>query len=231
MNAIGKPLVFVNLLVSVGLLTWALSAYFNRQDLVARAGEAAPTNEDPFADDTSNIDRLQAKISKLTESIRAAQVGYARASVALTVEELRRDDRAARFAARLTEARTGAFKTFVYLPKSALIDVTAPGEPILGVDKQPVRGLDAVQQDLAKSIRDSLGFLDQSEARRNEYKKLAAEVDDLDVRIAKQKDILVQLKDEFDYLSDRRTDWDEQVRTLEKRKRQVAAGLARLSGK
>ncbi len=57
------------------------------------------------------------------------------------------------------------------------------------------------------------------------------DLDDLDLKITKQKDILVQLKDEFEYLSDRRTDWDEQVRTLKKRKDQVTAVMARLTGK
>ncbi|HEY2784175.1 MAG TPA: hypothetical protein VGJ05_04295 [Fimbriiglobus sp.] len=231
LTPIAKALVFFNLLASVGLLSWAASAAFNRPDYAQKPADVTKGNEDPYADDTDNIERLQWKVEKLSDAIKYAQTGYARSSAAASDAELIREYRAGKFAVKLGEARNGAFKTFVYLPKSALIDVNAPGEPVLGVDKKPVRGLDSVQQDLAKSIRDSDGFLTQSEQRRNEFKALALDMDVLDAKIAKQKDILVQLKNEYEYLSDRRTDWDSQLRTLKKRKDQVSAVMARLAGK
>jgi hypothetical protein len=226
-----KILVFINLVASAVLLCWAVSEYFTRQELV-QADPAAPKPvEDPYADDTNNIDRLQAKIEALSKAVKAAQAGYARSSAAVTAYELDRDYRAGMFAVKLSEARTGAFKTFVYFPKSARIDVNQPGEPILGVDSKPVRGLDSVQQDLTEAIRDGEKALKQSTQRREAFKTELGEIDVLTARATKQKEILVNLKDEYDYLSDRRTDWDEQVKTLTKRTNQVMAAMARLGGK
>jgi hypothetical protein len=228
---IAKVLVFVNLAVSVGLVAWAVSLAFNRTDLVQKDAGASKKSEDPYADDTNNLERLQWKVEALSDSVKAAQLGYARSSTAATDAELTRDVRQGQIAVRLGEARNGSFKTFVYYPTSAWVDFNQPAQPVQGVDGKPVRGLDSVQQDLTKAIRDSDQFLGQSEQRRNSFGVLAGDVDVLDAKITKQKDILVQLKDEFDYLSDRRTDWDEQVRTLNRRKAQVAAATAALSGK
>jgi hypothetical protein len=226
-----KALVFVNLAASALLLCWALSEYFTRQSLVQADATAPKPVEDPYADDTDNVDRLQAKVEALSKAVKAAQAGYARSMAAVTAYELDRDFRADRFAVKMSEARNGAFKTFVYFPKSARIDVNQPGEPVLGVDTKPVRGLDSVQQELNKAIRDGEAALKQSTQRREEFKTVLGEIDVLSARVAKQHEIFVNLKNEFDYLSDRRTDWDEQVRTLKKRTDQVQAATARLGGK
>src|SRR5262245_48322446 len=193
LTKIAKGLVFVNLLASVGLVAWALALYFNRTDLAQKDPGASKNTEDPYADDTSNVERLQWKVEKLSDAVKAAQVGYARSSAAATAEELTRDVRLGQMTVRLGEARNGTFKTFVHYPKSAWIDFNQAGEPVLGVDKKPVRGLESVQQDFAKAIRDSDQYLTQSEQRRQSFKVLADDIVVLDDRIAKQKDILVRL--------------------------------------
>jgi hypothetical protein len=226
-----RTLILVNLVVAVTLATAALAGYYTRQELVQKDPTAKEADEDPNADDTNNLDRLQWKVARLSAGVKAAQAGYARASGIVSDTELVRDFRAGRFAVRTSEARTGAFKSFVYVKNSALIDLNVDGQPVLGVDLKPVRGIDTVQQELDKTLRDGGEFLKQSEQRRNEFKTVADEIDVLDAKTVKQKDILVQLMDEFKYLSDRRTDWDEQVRTLTKRAGQVRDALARLTGK
>jgi hypothetical protein len=231
MTKIAKALVFVNLVAAVGLLAWALSLYLNRVDLAQKDPAATKAAEDPYADDTSNVERLQWKVEKLSDAVKAAQAGYARSSAVATDTELIRDFRAGQFTVRLGEARNGSFRNFVFVPKSALIDLNQQGQPIKGVDDKPVRGLNTVQQLLDTAIRDSGQFLDLSRQRRESFKVLSSDVDVLDAKLTKQKDILVRLKDEYDYLSDRRTDWDEQVRTLTKRKAQIAAATAALTGK
>src|SRR5262245_22881633 len=118
MTKIAKALVFVNLVAAVGLLAWALSLYLNRVDLAHKASAATKATEDAYADDTSNVERLQWKVEKLSDAVKAAQAGYARSSAAATDAELVRDFRAERFAVRLGEARNGSFRTFVYVPKS-----------------------------------------------------------------------------------------------------------------
>jgi hypothetical protein len=231
MSKIAKILVFVNLVASVGLLTWAVSVFLNRVDLVQKDPAATKNNEDAYADDTSNIERLQWKLENLSAPIKAAQAGYARSAAAAIEAELTRDVRARQIAARMGEARNGTFKTFVYYPKSAWIDFNQPGQPVKGVDEKQVSGLATVQQGVNTAIQDSIRYLDASGQRQNSFRVLTNDLDVLDAKLSKQKDILVQLKDEYDYLSDRRTDWDEQVRTLTKRKAQIAAATAALTGK
>jgi outer membrane murein-binding lipoprotein Lpp len=231
LTKIAKILVFVNVVAAVLLLAWAASLTLNRVDLAQKDPAATKAAEDPYADDTSNVERLQWKVEKLSDAVKAAQTGYARSAATITDTELVRDYRAGQFAVRTGEARTGAFRSFVYVPKSALIDLNQPGQPVKGVDDKPVRGFAAVQQDLRKAITDGTQFLDLSEQRRNSFQVLSTDIDVLDAKIGKQKDILVRLKDEYDYLADRRTDWDEQVRTLTKRKAQIAAAAAALTGK
>jgi hypothetical protein len=231
LTKIAKALVFVNLVAAVGLLAWALSLYLNRVDLAQKDPAATKVAEDPYADDTSNVERLQWKVERLSDAVKAAQAGYARSAAQAADAELVRDFRTGQYAVRLGEARNGAFKTFVYVPKSALIDLNQPGQPVKGVDDKAVRGLASVQQDLNNSLRTSSQFLAASEQRRNSFGVLSNDVDVLNDKLAKQKDILVRLKDEYDYLADRRTDWDEQVRTLTKRTAQLAAAAAALTGK
>jgi len=231
MTTIGKALVFVNLVVAVGLLTWAVSAFAGRLDYVQKAEGAAPGDEDPFADDTSNLDRLQRKVDKLTKAIQGAQAGYARSAQAVTDAELVRDFRADRYAALLRDARTGTIKSLVFLPRSALVDVTAAGQPILGVDNQPLKGLEAVQNEIVQALRDGDRFLALSEQRRNDFKTLSGEIEGLERRVVAQKEIAARLADEHDYLADRRTDWDEWVRTLARRKAQIQGLMTGLGGR
>src|SRR5262245_19246193 len=167
MTKIAKALVFVNLVAAVGLLAWALSLYLNRVDLAHKDSAATKATEDAYADDTSNVERLQWKVEKLSDAVKAAQAGYARSAVVATDAELTRDVRLGQINVRLGEARNGAFKTFVYYPKSAWIDFNQPGQPLKGVDDKPVSGLASVQQNLTKAVRDSEQFLDSSEQRRN----------------------------------------------------------------
>jgi hypothetical protein len=234
LTKIAKILVFVNVVAAVLLLAWAASLTLNRVDLAQKDPVATKATEDPYADDTSNLERLQWKVEKLSDAIKATQAGYARSAVTVADTELVRDYRAGRFTVKMGEARNGAFKSFVYVPKSALIDLAVDPkaeQPITGVDGKPVRGFASVQQDLRKAITDGAQFLGLSEQRRNSFQVLSNDIDVLDTKITKQKDILVRLKDEYDYLADRRTDWDEQVRTLTKRKAQIAAAAAALTGK
>ena len=230
-SKIAKILVFVNLVAVVGLLTWAVSVFLNRVDLVQKDPAATKNNEDAYADDTSNIERLQWKVEKLSDTVKVAQAGYARSAAAATEAELTRDVRARQMTFRMDEARRGTFKTFVYYPKSAWIDFNQPGQAVKGVDGKDVSGLATVQQGVNTAIQESIKYVDASEQRRNSFRVLTNDLDVLDAKLTKQKDILVRLKDEYDYLSDRRTDWDEQVRTLTKRKAQIAAATAALTCK
>ena len=227
---IGKLFVFLNLIVALGLVAWAVSLTSNALDWTDTPEGFNKADENPYADDTNNLERLTGKITRLNEGIKAAQNGLAAKSTLVLNAETERDARFAALQRRLTDARTGRFRTLVYGRNSGLLDLTPNnGQDVLGIDNKPLAGLDAISRDIEQSVVTQAALVKESIALRKQYEALTVEITQLDEEIERQKVILANGDVEGKYLADRYTDWDEQVRTLERRAKQLADRIAEIN--
>jgi DNA repair exonuclease SbcCD ATPase subunit len=227
---IGKLFVFLNLIAAVGLVAWAVSLTSNALDWTDTAADYREADENPDANDTNNLKRLASKVTKLNEGIKAAQNGLAAKSALVLNAETERDARFAALQRRLTDARTGRFRTLVYGRNSGLLDLTPNnGTDVLGIDNKPLIGIDTISRDIEQSVATQAALIKESLALRKQFETLTAEITQLDEEIERQKVILANGLVEGKYLADRLTDWDEQVRTLERRAKQLADRIAEIN--
>jgi hypothetical protein len=227
---LGKLFVFLNLIAAVGLVAWAVSLTSNALDWTDTAADFREADEDPNADDTNNLKRLASKITKLNEGIKSAQNGLVAKSTVVLNAETERDARYAALQRRLTDARTGRFRTLVYGRNSGLLDLTPNnGQDVLGIDNKPLDGFDTITRDIEQSVVTQAALIKESIALRKQYEALTVEITQLDEEIERQKVILANGLDEGKYLADRYTDWVEQVRTLERRAKQLADRIAEIN--
>src|SRR5688500_15727849 len=102
MTTFGKLLAFLNLVVGVSLLAWAVSVYANRADWVDRkSGTDSVEGE---------ISKLKKEIDRLPKSVADADAAYGRESAGLAGAEARRFYRKRRLDARIAQARQGTFR-------------------------------------------------------------------------------------------------------------------------
>lgn len=227
---IGKLFVFLNLIAALGLVAWAVSLTSNALDWIETPEGFNKADENPHADDTNNLERLTGKITRLNEGIKAAQNGVAAKSTLILNAETERDARYAALQRRLTDARTGRFRTLVYGRNSGLLDLTPNnGQDVLGIDNKPLAGIDTISRDIEQSVVTQAALVKESFTLRKQFETLTAEITQLDEEIERQKVILANGQVEGKYLADRYTDWDEQVRALERRAKQLADRIAEIN--
>ncbi len=252
MTTIGKLLVFVNLVASVGLLAWALSLYTNRIDWLDT------TTADGKVE--GQISLLAKEIARLKKAIGETQSGYSVKKYALGVSEERLDQRSRVFATRLGQARSGRFKVQIAEDRGAfgegvIYDVTREGADILGPDNKPLRGLKTLQDEFAAEVR-AIEQLQNGQGLQTEAQWMdivsgtttLAQVADLtpklgiadlrrlhtllsdlitrdEVAIGRQKTVEKNLGDEAAYLGDKRVNWVAELQSLQRRERQLGGRL------
>src|SRR5687768_16214670 len=125
MTTFGKVLAFVNLVVGISLLAWAVSVYANRADWLDSKTDAGTTE--------GEVTKLKKEIDRLQKSIADASTAHGQRSAVLANTEAVRHYRKQRLKARLDEARQGTFKVQKPDPNNPVYtnvnDNT--GEPIL----------------------------------------------------------------------------------------------------
>ncbi|HET6574978.1 MAG TPA: hypothetical protein VFG68_15335 [Fimbriiglobus sp.] len=249
MTTFGKVLAFVNLVVGVSLLAWAVSVYANRTDWVDSKSDAGTAD--------GQITQLKKEIDRLQKSIAGADAAYGQESLTLATEEYRQSYRKVRLDDRIRQARLGTFRVQnVYPSDPAFVNVDDnKGGPILGPDNRtPLRGVDALTKDFNEQVRQGeLHHRGDKPVQPNEWANLPAllaqdrfptlGIDDLrtlhgllsdrvaavDVAANKQRDALVNLRNEAEHLTDLRVDWTTRLQTLERRQRQLESRLRALS--
>ena len=257
-TTIGKFLVFVNLVASVGLMAWALSLYTNRIDWLDT------TTADGKVE--GQISLLKKDIDRLTKAIGETQAGFAGKKYALAANEETLDTRSRVFARRLEQARNGRFKVQLTTDAGAFgagvtYDVTKEGGDVLGPDNKPLRGLKTLQDEFAAETR-AIEQLQNGQAVLTEaqwmeivsggttlpqvaeltpklgltdLRRLHTTISDLigrdEVAVGRQKAIEVDLRDEATYLSEKRVNWLAELQVLQRRERQLNGRLQALSGK
>lgn len=220
MTRAGQVLVFVNLFVSVALVTWAVSLTTNRLDWVDRQDGAQ---------------KIEGEVTKLRKEIDAAIRGinevsgvYGQKEQALVDAEAGsdpgregRDVRRAVFAKRLTDAKSGRFAEQRQLPGKVLIDVNREGNPILGPNGENLEGVDVYNGRLDRAVVESRRLNEQIAGQRKQFDDLSKQIEDANLRIDAQRVIAANLADEQQYLKAVQVNWDEELRTLQTRQKQL----------
>ena len=223
MTGIGKLLVFLNLVTGMVLLTWAGSLSINRLEWVDRKTETGT--------DKGQITKLKEEIDRTVKAITEVQNGYGIAEKALVQTEAARLYRKARFDSRLTKARQGTFSTQLLRVNDArpeqrgLIDVDEDGPAVVDLNGRPLRGVDAIQTSMSDLLRQSQEASKASAKLRDDFTKLTDTMKATDLQVDSQRVILTNLLDEERFLGDAQVNWDEELRTLQNRKKQLERRL------
>jgi hypothetical protein len=259
MTALGKLLTYVNVLVAVTLMMWAVSAYANRVNYL--------DYKDGTESKKGQISQLKEEIEKLQRSATEAQANYGKRASELVAIEGRRDYRYTKLQARLAEARgTGGRQPVfrVQLPgntpaETAFTDVDRDGPVMLDIQNKPLRGLRVLQEELETEIREQ-GLQLEGQEKLNQQQKaqllqlvgqpaydqllqnmgiaelrethgrLSDAIADADLAAEKQRFVRLHLEDETSFLADQRVNWLVLQQTLERRQRQLEAEIRRLGG-
>ncbi len=140
MAGLGKLLVFLNVALSVGLLTWGVTTANNRADYLdppAPAGGGAAVK--------GQLSTFKAEIDRLTKAINDSNTGYSGQLAALTTIDARREARQRGFARRIAQARSGQFRVQLNQDRTAsaegvFTDLTKEGAAELTPDGKPLEG-------------------------------------------------------------------------------------------
>ncbi len=249
MTFIGKLLVYLNLFVSVVLITWAVSLYVHRLDWIDRKLEDGTTVP-------GQITRLKKEIEDLTKQVVVANDGYGSRDRLLAPLETEQLYRKAQFDKRLARARSGEvkgptdgpFKAQLPLkdgpllkllptaPASILIDVDAEGKTVTflsDTDKKdaPLRGFKDIQADIDREQVAVKTASDAIAKARGEFDTLSKEIKTTDERTEVQKVILANLVEHEKYLGSAQINWDEELRVVTSRKKQLLRRLEDLGVK
>jgi hypothetical protein len=250
MTTFGKVLAFVNLVVGVSLLAWAVSVYANRADWLDRKTDGGAAE--------GEVTRLKKEIDRLQKAVADADQAYGQEMVGLANAETRRYYRKRKLDARIQQARQGTFKVqkaYERDPAYTNVDDDTGAVILDPVGKNPLRGVDALVRDFNDQVRQGelhrRGDKPVEQAEWANWPALLGQdrfptlgIDDLrvlhgllsdqiaaiDVAAAKQRDVLANLRNEAEHLTDLRVDWTTRLQSLEDRQRQLENRLRALDG-
>ncbi len=208
MTFFGKFLVLLNTFAAFALLSWGFSIYSNRVD---------------WSEVRDGDKKLTERTKDLNDALAPAQRDYARqlsatASKEVEVEKLREQVQ------KLTaESQTGTF--YDLNKKGTLIDEN-PTDKVLGLNNTPLLGVTILQQNLTTELDNAALASKQFDDARKEHSTLSDEIVAYNVKAARLKLLLKDLREEEIFLADSRVNWDEQLVTLQRRNKQLQAKLA-----
>jgi hypothetical protein len=226
---LGKLLVLLNAFASIGILSWALSAYLNRHDSELAVDEKG--------------EKLTDKVKRLNGELNTAQSVFGPEFAAVSTAEVRLADVQAKIAARLQEAQTGVFFN-IFDDKAAGPDPSDPNglsrvrrvlwgqlpaaKQIKGVGGTPLKGIEAMQKDLTDEGAKIAAKTEAIKLKVETSNTLSDEIAGHDSRATRLKRIFAALTDETEYLGDQQVNWDVRIATLQRRNRQLQARLTDL---
>jgi DNA repair exonuclease SbcCD ATPase subunit len=225
---LGKILVCVNLFASIALASWAVALYTARPNFFDNA-TADPKIEGQFT-------KYKKELDELNSTLTLAQSNYSQAAAYSTSYEQTRDFRNNMLGKRLALVRKGddaniTFKDQIKLNDkqfSALIDEKREGNVIKGVRDTPLQGLGYLTSEMRKSVLEETSTRKAIEEARRKLEELSARVQNRQDETFAQKVIRKNLVDQKFDLGDVQTNWDEQLKLLERRKVQLSSRLAAL---
>lgn len=235
MTKFGKWLVFANLFVGVGLFAWAVSLYANGMDYFDRAG-SDPKIEGAFT-------KLKRDVDELNAVVTTNQREYARKAEITRQLENERFRRLSRLTDRLVQARKGDDAKIEFRAPAQLVGPLLPGFPELGtaaalIDVQqdgrqirstrdtPLQGLGYLRSQMANAVKEEQLTAGRIREARRKMDALNTEIETSQNEVFAQKLIRTNLDEQKQFLGDSRVNWDEQLNTLERRKKQLVDRLA-----
>jgi hypothetical protein len=239
MTKFAKALVFVNLFVGVGLFAWAISLYSNRLAYFD-VKEAEPPVVGLFT-------QLKQEQDEQIAAITANQTGYAKKAFQVQSLEQIRLYRRDKLAERLNLVRVGDDERIVFrqwltqqaadpllrliepIRAPALIDVNRPDAEVPAVKSardRDLQGLGYLRSEMAKQVKAEADTILRIREARKKMGELNVETDKTQDEVFAQKVIRLNLLDQKDYLADVRVNWDEQLKTLQERQKQLSKRLA-----
>lgn len=208
MTFLGKFLVLLNTFAAFALLSWGFSIYSNRVDWTeVRDGDK----------------KLTERTKELNDAMAPAQRDYARLMIATANKETDVEKLREQIQKRTTESETGIF--YELNKKGTLIDEN-PTEKVMGLNNTPLLGVTILQQNLTTELNNATLAGKQFDDARKEQSTLSDEIVAYNVKAARLKVLLKDLREEEIFLADSRVNWDEQLVTLQRRNKQLQAKLA-----
>jgi predicted nuclease with TOPRIM domain len=234
MTRLGQILVYANVFISVGLFAWALSLFANRPTYFDRkVGEENVPGQ---------FTQLEGELKRLSEAARTTQSQYAESAYNLKTKEQERAYRAYVLRQLLDDVQketnpNAVFRTPPRDPQGLIkvLDFRMPDNPpkeYLNLRNQPLRGFGALQRQMTNLQKDERDLLQKIDDAAKKLTALSKEIYDAETKLGlqdeiyKMKAIRNNLSDEGDLLADQIVNWEEQLRTLELRQKQLNDRLA-----
>jgi hypothetical protein len=242
MTAIGKLLVFLNLVAGLGILTWSTSVY------VSRPGWFNPAPDGGVDKGNSPVGfaQLKAETDALTRSAGIASAAWGTHLKTLQEREKLRAERRAGFDQRRRWAYKGnpkdladkdnpksakGFYEPVVDPNTKLYDLTVDanglpkGAAVLGTDGVPLPGLDGLGNSITGDTAEIVDLDKQILAQRNEFLKVTKDVQAMEIRKIKMGEIRNNIQNELFFLSTFEVNVYETRETVFRRERQLRERL------
>ena len=241
MTKFGKAMVFINLFVGVGLFAWAVSLYANRLDYFDRK-DAEPPVEGLFTRHKKEVDELSA-IAATAQTTYARKAEQARTMDGIREFRLGKLGDSAEFVRKGDDAKI-IFRQYVLLrgPLSpefadlgaapALIDVKPAVQPaaVKNTRNGELQGLGYLKSRMADAIKEEKDTIARIRQSLKKLEDLSDEANALQVELFAQKRIRDNLGEERQFIGDSQINWDEQLKILERRKKQMEDRLVGLQG-
>lgn len=229
-TSVGKLLVLLNAFLSIAILSWAVSAYLNRQDPEQAVDERG--------------EKLTDKVKRLNGELNTAQAAIGPAYAAVTDAEGRLADIRRKIAARDTEALRGGFYDIFDNPRQGEALPADPANPfaldrlrrinwgrlpaarqIRGADGAPLKGVEVVSQELQDEGGKIAAFSASIKKSIAQSNALSLDIQAFNARTTRLARILAGLEEETAFLADQQVNWTDQTATLRKRNTQLGGRL------
>ncbi|MGL4423463.1 MAG: hypothetical protein ACRCZF_22595 [Gemmataceae bacterium] len=236
---LAKWLVFANLFIGFGLFTWSFSLYTNRLDYFDRK-DANPPVDGLFS-------QLKKQIDELTATSATAQANFARRAEQARAMDAVREFRSDRLNAMAAQVRVGDDEKILFRQYPLIKSPLIPEFPELGLmpaltDVKPavipaavkntrnadLQGLGFLKIEMGKAVKGETDTILRIRESRKKLDSLNDEAIATQREVFAQKGIIENLKEQKKFLGDSQVNWDEQLKTLERRKTQLLVRLEQL---
>jgi hypothetical protein len=200
--------------------------------------DAKPEGGYPTGREAENFAQLKEEIDSLGRAAVAASTEWGSQRTRLEGLENVRATRQKGYAERLEWARNGkadhkdgaGFFEPVY-DSRGMLDLTVVGDPILGDDNKPLRGVNKLGATTAADVREVERLSKEISKRRDEFKTIGTQILDTEARLLKMGVIRESVQAELFHLASFEVNVYETRETVVRRKRQLVGRLADLGEK
>lgn len=233
MTLLGKILAFVNLLIAMAMVSLSVTLYATRPGWLA----AKPDVAYPPGQEAQNIAVLKDEIDTLGRAAVAASTDWGAQRTRLVGLEKLRADRKKGYEQRLAWALDGrnpkdpnspGFFEPVFEASTGLLDLNTVGQPIIGPDNQPLRGVNKLGTNRAADVREVNRLAKENSQLREEFQAIGTRILGTETRLLKMGVIRDAVQAELFHLASFEVNVYETRETVLRRKQQLMNRLAAL---